>query len=149
MNSKGWVLTPVTDAKGFNDAMRPIGEEIRGYCSRDDLQALFRKKIACKAADTNPEQMSDRSKVSSEEKVALTKWMDLIQVSNEKVEAAYRQYDTKNGDAVASTVEAGMADSQKLALELLSGSIPWGDYNRRRTELAKRVQENQKIALMY
>jgi hypothetical protein len=57
-----------------------------------------------------------------------------------------RKYDTKN---VASSIEAGNGDTRKLALELFNGNISWGEYNRRRVELAKRVQENQKNALTY
>jgi hypothetical protein len=149
MNSKGWVLTPVTDVKGFNEAMRPIGEDLRANCTREDLQVLYRKKMACKALDATPEQISDRSKISNEEKIALAKWLDVIQASNEKIATTYRQFDTKNGDAVATTIEAGVSDTRKLALELSSGTISWGEYNRRRVELGKRLQESQKIALTY
>jgi hypothetical protein len=149
MNSKGWVLTPVTDVKGFTEAMRPMGEEIRAACSRDDLQVLFRKKMACKAVEANPEQTSDRSKITNEEKTALTKWLEVIQAANEKVAAVYRQYDSKNGNTVADSIEAGSSETKKLALEFLNGSLSWGEYNRRRAELAKRLLENQKNALMY
>jgi hypothetical protein len=149
MNSKGWALTPVTDVKGFNDAMRPVGEELLAYCSKDDLQALYRKKMSCKAIDATPEQLSDRSKISNEEKIALLKWQDLIQGSNEKIAVNYRQYNPKNGDAVASAIEAGAADSRKLALEFSNGGFSWGEYNKRRIELTKRIQENQKNALTY
>jgi hypothetical protein len=139
---------PVTDVKGFNDAMRPIGEEFRGNCTSETLQVLFRKKMSCKAIEATPEQLSDRSKISNEEKLALAKWVDLIQASNEKV-GAVRQYDTKNGDAVASAVQAGSDDTKRLALDFSNGNISWGEYNRPRVELAKRYQENQKNALTY
>jgi hypothetical protein len=149
MNSKGWVLTPVTDVKGFNETMRPIGEDLRANCSREDLQVLYRKKMACKALEATPEQMSDRSKISNEEKIALAKWLDAVQAINDKIAATYRQFDSKNGDAVASTIETGMGDTRKLALELSNGRIAWGEYNRSRVEIGKRLQESQKIALTY
>jgi hypothetical protein len=149
MNSKGWVLTPVTDVKGFNETMRPIGEDLRANCSREDLQVLYRRKMACKAFDATPEQIGDRSKISNEEKIALAKWLDVVLANNDKIAATYRKFDSKNGDAVASTIETGMGDTRKLALELSNGSIPWGEYNRRRVELGKRLQESQKIALTY
>ncbi|MEH2468979.1 hypothetical protein V1281_001765 [Nitrobacteraceae bacterium AZCC 2161] len=149
MNSKGWVLTPVTDVKGFNDAMRPIGEEARAICSKDEFQSLYRKKMSCKAIDTTPDQISDRAKVSSEEKAALAKWLEAIQAFNDKVAVIHRQYNPKSGDAVASVVESGAIDTRKLVMELASGTISWGEYNRRRVELAKRMQESTKIALTY
>jgi hypothetical protein len=149
MNSQGWVLTPVTDAKAFSDAVRPIGEEMRGNCSREDLQALYRKKMACRAADATPEQLSDRSKISNDEKIALSKWRESVQGGNEKIAAIYRQFYLKNGDAVATVIEGGSAESGRLAQEFSNGGLSWGEYNKRRLELAKRVEANQKIALTY
>lgn len=149
MSSKGWVLTPVSDVKGFNEATRPIGEELRALCTREDLQVLYRKRMSCKALDTTPEQLSDRSRVSNEEKTAIAKYLDAIQSANEKIAVVYRQYNPKNGDAVGSVIESGSTDSRKLASELVAGAIPWGEYNRRRVELTKRLIENQKIALTY
>jgi hypothetical protein len=147
MNSKGWVLTPVTDVKGYNEGMRPIGEESRAICSRDEFQPLYRKKMSCKAIDTTPEQIGDRSKISLEEKSAFAKWIEVIQLLNDKVASINRQFNPKSGDAVASVVEAGAVDIRKLVAELTSGAISWGEYNRRRVELAKRMQESTKIAL--
>jgi len=147
MNSRGWVLTPLTDVKGFRDALTPVIEELRAGCSGGDLRPLFLKKMACKATDATPEQLSDRSKPSNEEKAALIRWVDLIQSVNERVAAIYRQYDTKNGDAVASAIESGTAETRRLALEFSRGAFTWGEYNKQRIALSKTIWENQKIAL--
>jgi hypothetical protein len=148
MNSRGWALTNVGDVKGFNDALRPLGEDQRAFCTRSDLQALW-KKMACKATDTTEAQLSDRSKISNEEKIAVAKWQDFVQVTNERVATVYRQFASGKGEAVASTLEAGTGDSKRLASELSSGSITWGEFNKRRVELNKRIEANQKIALTY
>ncbi|QPF85166.1 hypothetical protein IC762_02185 [Bradyrhizobium genosp. L] len=148
MNSKGWILTPVTDVKGFNEAVRPLGEERRAICTRADLQAVW-KKTPCKASDMAQPQLSDRSKISGEEKIAVARWQDFIQVSNGNLASLYRQYDPKNGDAVASVLERSSSDFRQLALELSNGSIPWGEFNKRRVEINKRTEEDQKIALTY
>jgi hypothetical protein len=148
MNSRGWALTNVGDVKGFNDALRPLGEDQRAFCTRSDLQALW-KKMACKATDTTEAQLSDRSKISNEEKIAVAKWQDFVQVTNERVATVYRQFASGKGEAVASALEAGTDDSKRLASELSSGSINWGEFNKRRIELNKRIEANQKIALTY
>jgi hypothetical protein len=149
MNSRGWILTPVTDVKGFNDATKVVGLEMRDICSREDLQPLFRKKMACKARDATPEQLSDRSKITNEERAALTKWQGALLEGSDKFAAIYRQYDAKNGDSFATTLETGVADSKKLASEFAQGAFAWGEYNKRRIDLNKRLEENQKIALTY
>ena len=148
MNSKGWVLTAVTDSKGFYEAMRPLGEERRGLCSRPELQALW-KKTACKAIETTQAQMNDRSKISAEEKIALSKYLEPSDEINARISSNYRQFDTKNGDAVARTIDNGNAEFKQVASELSAGGISWGDFNRRRIEVNKRMEENQKIALTY
>jgi len=148
MTSKGWILTPLTDVKSYTEAMRPLGEEQRAFCSRDDLQALF-KKMPCKVNDTAPEQLSDRSKISNEQKANLAKWQEYIRDINDRYAAINVQYNVKNGQAVGSSIQAGAADVDRLASELANGSIAWGEFNRRRVELNKRAQENQKNALAY
>jgi hypothetical protein len=55
MSSRGWALTPLTDLKAYNEAMRAVIEEQRGFCSRSELQVIW-KKMACKVTDTTPEQ---------------------------------------------------------------------------------------------
>src|ERR1700692_2861350 len=40
MSSSGWALTPLTDLKAYNEAMRAVFEEQRGFCSRSDLQVI-------------------------------------------------------------------------------------------------------------
>jgi hypothetical protein len=149
MNSQGWILTPVTDVKSFNDALRPIAEERREACSRADLQPIYQKKMPCKVEDTSPQQLSDRSKASNEEKNVLLKWQSYVQESNGKVAEIFRKYDTKNGEAVASAVERRATETNALASQLSNGSITWGEFNTHRVELNKRFEEAEKMALTY
>jgi hypothetical protein len=41
--------------------------------------------MACKATDITEAQLSDRPKISNEEKIAVAKWQDFIQDNSEKV----------------------------------------------------------------
>jgi hypothetical protein len=148
MNSRGWALTNVGDVKGFNDALRPLGEDQRTFCARSDLQPLW-KRMACKAKDTTEAQLSDRTKISGEEKLALAKWQEFIQTINERVATVYRQFAATKGEAVASSLEAGTADVKRLASELSNGSLTWGEFNKRRLELNKRIETDQRMALTY
>jgi len=93
--------------------------------------------------------MNDRSKISAEEKIALSKYLESSDEINARISSNYRQFDTKNGDAVARTIDNGNAEFKQVASELSAGGISWGDFNRRRIEVNKRMEENQKIALTY
>jgi hypothetical protein len=147
MNAKGWSLTPVTDAKGFNDAARPILEERAAICSRSDLQVLWRKTPCKLTNEVTQAELGDHSKVSSEEKIALLKWQDAAISLNERAALVYRQYDTKNGDAMAGTLENVTVNFKQDISELSTAKISWGEFNRRRSESNKRLQESQKMAL--
>jgi hypothetical protein len=126
--------------------MRAVFEEQRGFCSRSDLQVIW-KKLPCKVTDTTPEQLADRSKISNDQNPAFGQWQQNLRDTNEKFAAIYLQYDTKNGQAVASAFQDSAADVLRLASELANGGITWGEFNKRRVELYKKAQERQKIAL--
>jgi hypothetical protein len=148
MNAGGWVLTTVTDVKAFTEAMRPLDDLQQEFCSRSDVQALW-QRMACKVRDTTQGQLSNQSKISNEEKAALAKWQDFIREVNDKLAANYVTYYAKNGQAVASAIQAGAVEVNKLAVELSSGRIAWGEFNRRRVEISKRRDESVKAALTY
>lgn len=149
MNSRGWVYTPISDVAAFSETLKPIGEELKAGCSREDLRILFRSKMNCRPLEATPEQYADRFKISRDEKVALVKWVEIAQSGNEKIAAAYRQFAGKKGDAVASVIENASLEGKRTADEFANGAYTWGEYNRRRAELAKRMQEEQKAALTY
>jgi len=146
MSSRGWALTPLTDLKAYNEAMRAVFEDQRAFCSRNDLQVIW-KKMGRKVTDTTPEQLADRSKISNEQKPAFSQWQQFVQDTNEKMGAIYVQYDTKHGRAVASAFQDSAADLIRLASEHANGGMTWGEFSKRRLELYKKAQESQKIAL--
>ena len=147
MNSHGWSLTPVSNVKGYNDEINAVVGEQREACVRADLQAIFSKKMTCKPNEAAQEQLSDRSKISSDEKIALLKWQDILAETNGKIAAIHRQYNPKSGEAIAVLIEKGVGESKNLALELYNGRISWGDYNKRRNALFIRNQDAMKTAL--
>jgi hypothetical protein len=126
--------------------MRTVFEDGRAFCSKSDLQVIW-KKMACKVTDTTPEQLADRSKISNEQKPAFSQWQQFVQDTNEKMAGIYVQYDTKHGRAVASAFQESSADLMRLASEHANGGMTWGEFNKRRNELYKKAQENQKMAL--
>jgi hypothetical protein len=147
MNAGGWVLMPVTDVKAFNESVRPIGETRIAICGKPDMQVLW-KKTPCKSnEEPAPAQLSDRSKISPPEKEALLRWNDLVTDSNEKLAGIYRQYNTKNGDAVASTMENLSVEFKQLVSDFSSGGMTWGEFNRRRSDTNRRMRESLKMAL--
>ena len=138
---------PATNLKGYEDDVSAVIDEQRKVCTQADLQELFSKKMPCKAEDATREQLSDRSKISSDEKIAFSKWENISAKSNQRLAAINRQYKFKHGEAVASLIEKGLIDSKKFASDFSNGRISWGEYNKRRKNAYTRDQVDLKRAL--
>ena len=138
---------PAANLKGYEDDVSAVIDEQRKVCSQADLQELFSKKMPCKAEDATHEQLSDRSKISSNEKIAFLKWEKISAESNQKLAAINRKHKFKFGEAVASLIEKGLVDRKKLAADFSSGRISWGEFNKRRKDAYTRYQDNLKRAL--
>ena len=149
MNSRGWNLTAKTSPQGstpYKDAIDAITAEQREACSRDDLQAFYRK-ASCFANEATLDQLSDPSKISRDEKVALTKWRTVVGEFNKRTAAVHRQYNPNSGNSVAEIIEKGTISGDALALELYNGRIPWGEFNKRRREMLIKAQDEFKSAV--
>jgi hypothetical protein len=136
MNASGWYLTQMTDPKGFNDALSVEVVKLVQLCSQPDLQPIFARRMACKPKDATPEQLSDRSKISEPERVALTKWRSAAEDANQKIAALDRQYEGKTGELFASQIEKTTIACAELASQLSAGHITWGEYNKGRVNIA-------------
>jgi hypothetical protein len=147
MNARGYYLVSVTDTEGANDALSAVYADAAQACSRPDLQVIFAKKMPCKAKEPTPEQLSDRSKISEAEKTALMKWRQLVEETAQKVEVIDRQYYPEKGNAFASLVERQTAAGLQLGSQLHDRQISWGEYNKRRSELTSRQEQEAKAAL--
>jgi hypothetical protein len=145
MNSQGWYLTPVTDVKSYSDALKPLVAEQQHACA--NFQVVVPKKMACKPAETTQQQFSDRSKISSDERAAFLKYRAVLVEVNQKIAELNRQYNSKNGEAIASAIEINSAQGDRNATELLESRIAWGEFNRRRAENYKKYEDDLKLAL--
>ncbi len=144
MNARGWQLVSVTDSKGYSEALGAISADQLQLCSREDLQAIFAKKMPCRAKQATPEQLADRAKISKAEKTAFMKWRILSEEKDNKAAAIHRQYNNQTGEAVAALIKKNDEASATLAGQLYDGRISWGEYNKRRVELALQAEQDGK-----
>jgi hypothetical protein len=147
MNASGWILTPVADAKKFNTSFKALDDEWQQTCLNSEFRVLFAKKMPCKAIDATPEQLSDRTKITPVEKVALSKWETFVEGYNERIAALDKQVFTKGGDAMTSVVQRATDKIKNDVSDLNNGQITWGDFNERRVDITKQTQQDAKTAL--
>lgn len=170
MNAKGWYLNnnqqssqlfpqdagPGPDASGrgagfagvpappktnpLKDAIESALSEVKSVCAREDIKP-FLNKSPCDALEISLEQMSDKSKISADEKVALSKIRAANQIIIKKLVDAFRQYGGVKGAEAAMLRERVQQFLEKNQFELYDGKINWGEYNRRRHELAVQLRD--------
>ena len=150
MNARGWMLadkaSTAAGSNAYNDAIQALNAEDTAICERADLQAFY-KKFPCRAADPTLEQLANRSKISPEEKIALTKVRAEIKELNKKYEAANRQYNPQTGNALAENIAKGTVMGDKIALDFYEGRITRGEYNKRQLDAIAQIRADaQKIA---
>lgn len=148
MNSRGWNLADKTSPEGstpYSEAIGAIVTEQKASCSREDLQAFYRK-APCTTGDTTLDQLADRSKISADEKPALSKWRAAQDEFNKRVESIHREYNLQRGNPIAQVIEKASMAGDALALELYNGKITWGEFNNRRRELFNRTLDEFKSA---
>jgi hypothetical protein len=103
VNARGWSI--VTMSPAYSDALKGIQAEARVNCTREDLRVHYAKS-ACLASESTQERLADRSKISPDEKVALSRVRVAYAEINAKIAAAHRQYNPRNGKAMATSIEA-------------------------------------------
>lgn len=148
MNSRGWNLTTKNSETGstpYKDAIDALDAEARENCTREEIQAFIRK-APCFGNVATLEQLSDKSKISSNEKATLSSWRKMVGEHNKKVASTHRQYSPQNGNRLAEALEKLNVAGDQLALELYNGKITWGEFNKRRLELGTKAQEDFKNA---
>lgn len=154
MNAAGWSLQDqksVQPAQQLQQAqfadgqarINQIGAAMKGLCSNPEFQPYFAKS-PCSSNDFVLSSMSDKSKITNAEKVAL--------------EAAVSAYDKLNLEANDILRKGGAADkvyvrymeqtvipaSTKNRLDVYEGKITWGDYNKRRQEINRALESERK-----
>ncbi len=117
----------------LQDAVKTFNSEADATCRDPALQPYF-VKSPCDIFNATLEQLSDSSKINDEQKAALQKARAAFTDASKKLIQAYRQYGGQKGNETASLLEKTDGQSDANQLDLYSGKITWGEYNRRRKD---------------
>ena len=137
MEAGGWALIDNLPASSpaFAAAMKEINEDGRALCRKPDLYAYY-SWAQCRAREATAEQLADRTRVTPAEKSAFNKANAETDALIGRAIAANRQYNEKNGNALATNMEQAMAALNRIRQEYLEGRITRGEYNKRRRDIA-------------
>ena len=136
MNAKGWSLQQDNSQQAqaeFKDAT----DHLARICA-DPKYTLYYSKTPCDGTEITLEQTADQTRISPEAKAVFSEVTAQQDQASSKLNDAFRKY--------GGTVGAKRADLyQTVALpqykqnrqNLYSGQITWGEYNKRRSQIAQ------------
>jgi hypothetical protein len=142
MNALGWSLQQapsqqqVEQTKSLGD---PTGAEIKQLCSREDLKPYFNKS-PCNAEDATLEQLTDKSRITQPEKIALSKFRAETAAVTKRMTESLEQTNPAAARVAIPLINTAQAEHEKVAIALYDGRITWGQYTQRRQEIARAMK---------
>jgi hypothetical protein len=104
-------------------------------CANFDLKAYY-EKSSCSAKDITFQQITDTTKISENQKLALSKQRFAMGQFNNQLIDAQRKYLGEKGGKFATIYETIVVpQNEKIALDLYNGKITWGEYNQHRKDI--------------
>ena len=124
----------------FAEAMGKLQAELEAHCKKDGL-ALFYKKTACHPKDISFDQLADTSKATADEKPQIQQVQNEINDIEGRMAQVLRQYAGDKGNRAAAVTEKIHDLSEQNMMDLYTQKETWGDYNRKRKELANQARD--------
>lgn len=151
MVGKGWTLRDKTSHDASNSAAESSWKSVMDKSKSDgELRCkdpsfkVYYAKTACFAQDMTFEQMADDSKITPQQKPVLMAVKKSIDAQFVQVFESLKQIPNAPGEKVVALYKSFDIEIDKNALDLYSGKITWGEYNRKRKEIAAKQTEAYK-----
>jgi hypothetical protein len=130
-------------ARTLQDTFTQIRAEVEESCKNPDFKEYY-EKTACTSDRITLTQMADTSKITQNQRPVLLVAREVADSKNKKFIDAIRKSGQPLGSKVADYLEGQSFKNERLAMELYDGEITWGQYNRRRKEIAQQNQDGIK-----
>jgi clan AA aspartic protease (TIGR02281 family) len=142
MGAQGWSRQNNATAEQAKAAFSAVNSEIAAVCASEELQPHF-SKTSCKPEDATLEQMADKSRISSTEKVALSKVRSESKRVRDEIDDIIRQYyPPQLAPSIIARKKQAATEYDSLAQDFYDGRITRGEYNKRRMEIANRIRHD-------
>jgi hypothetical protein len=117
-------------------AIKKLNERSLQRCADPEFAAYY-EKAPCQPTKVTSEQLEDREKITSKEKIVLSKVRQIITTSFQERMRIFRDYGGDKEIRAAEYLEAYVKPRlDKIDLNLYEGKITWGQYNSERNAIA-------------
>jgi predicted aspartyl protease len=140
MNAQGWTLEKKASVEQAKAAFDAVNGEVLAFCASEEVQPYF-SKTPCKPEDTTLEQMADKSRITSAEKVALSEVRTENKKFSKERDEIIRQYYPQLAPSVTARREQASTEMESVAEDFYEGRITRGEYNKRRMEISKKLKQ--------
>jgi hypothetical protein len=103
-------------------------------CKRTEYEAFY-KKSACKEEDLSLEQMSDKSKATTEDKTIISKLREEEKYIVNKLTSNMSNFGSKTDANIALLIRNYSNYADQNYLKLFEGNITFGEFNKKRQEI--------------
>lgn len=134
-----------TNSKSSFDAeSKRLNLKAESNCQKHELKEYY-SKTPCNVAGITFEHMSDASKITPAQKIAMQKARALADEINKEQLVINRTFGDAMGAKVSDLIESTTTpQNDKNNLDLYNGKISWGDYNQKRKEILTNFSETIK-----
>ena len=135
MNAKGWSLQQDNKSQAMAE-FKDADNYVARVCA-DPKYAPYYSKAPCKVNQITPEQMADAAKISPEAKAVFSDVTAQLTQAGSMYPDALRKYGGIIGVRRAELYQTTYLQYQQNNQNLYSGQITWGEYNKRRSQIAQ------------
>lgn len=150
MGSKGWSLqskeaiqSRVAQDQAKNDELKAKNDQVRAnavaMCNNEELKEYY-KKTSCNSLDVSFQHIADTSKITQDQKIALIKQRDAVALIEKQLDEITRQLGEMGAKRISIALNFTRPENEKNNLDLYNEKITWGEYNKRRKEIALETQ---------
>jgi predicted aspartyl protease len=143
MNAQGYTLVKQASVDQAKAALAAVDSEALALCASEEAQPHW-SKTPCKPEDTTLDQMADKSRITSDEKVALSKVRSEQKRFYKERDDIIRQYYPSElpVPSLVAPIQQARNELDSLAEDFYQGRITRGEYNKRRMEIANKLKRD-------
>jgi hypothetical protein len=134
MTAQGYTLHKQATIEQSEAAKKVVESEMLAFCASEEVQPYY-TKTSCKPEDTTPEQIAEKSRITNDEKVALSKVRTEVKKFANEYNEIYRQYFPEAAPTIIARRQQATTEQDSVAEDFYNGRITRGEYNKRRMEL--------------
>ena len=122
MTAQGYTLVKQASVEQAKAALNTVDSEQLAFCASEEVQPYY-SKTPCKPEETTLEQMTDKSHITNDEKVALSKVRTEVKKFGKEADEIFRQYYPELAPKVIGRRQQATTEQDRVAEDFYQGPL--------------------------